>query len=142
MDIGLVFNILIVFLLVTGILYVIVLDSHLSKMKEENRIVSRLIDEFSQISKQVSNDLIVLRGEQKKIAEDLSIQINQAMKLKSELAEFLLKIDAFYLNNSKVKPDPVQTENLNHSTVFNQNENAMMISSSEKELLTALNEIK
>lgn len=137
MPLTLFLDILIVALLLVAIIYAVVLDNHLSSTKENYRMLSRLIEQFYQAADKTQNELVKLKSEQAKTHQELLNETQKATQVKEELYALLDKIERKTLllntNNMRLASRTTDIEN---------GVDLSKISQSEKELLSALSELK
>lgn len=139
MSIVLILDIVLITLLVVAIIYAVILDNHLSATKENHRMLSHLIEQFYQASQRMQEELTTVQQSENEMRQNLMTQIDKASLLKDELTDLLNQIEqkTHTMENLKLRRPLVTRE-----SDLSQNLNEMDLSDSEKELLTALNELK
>ncbi|MBR4932301.1 MAG: hypothetical protein IKZ02_04665 [Alphaproteobacteria bacterium] len=139
MSVILILDIVLITLLVVAIIYAVILDNHLSATKENHRMLSHLIEQFYQVSQRMQEELTTVQQSENEMRQNLMTQIDKASLLKDELTNLLNQIEqkTHTVENLKLRRSLVS-----HESDLSQNLNEMDLSDSEKELLTALNELK
>lgn len=143
MTLTLFLDILIVSLLIVGIVYAIVLDNHLSSTKENYRMLSQLIEQFYQAAQKTQDELTTLKNTQERLRRELDEEIEKASFLKEDLKSLLDKIERKTLSLNAVNTRA--TNRLLNNTdeiTLGKGADQMILSETEKELLSALNELK
>ena len=136
-------DMLILVLLLIGIGYIVILDHRFSRVKAVHRELTCLIDQFSQITSQTQEKISLLKEEEVKAQNELSYQVTSYLQIKNELNQLLEKIDKkiLSLNTTQARFMASQLQP-NEKAEPNEEGEPAIISQSEKELLTALSELK
>lgn len=143
MTLALFLDILVVSLLIVGIVYAVILDSHFSATKENYRMLSQLIEQFYSAAQKTQDELTVLKNTQERLKRELNEETEKAVLLKEELKGVLEKIERYSLSVSTANTRMMnKLLNTGEEVALSKGVNKMILSDSEKELLTALNELK
>ncbi len=139
MSLMLILDVVVITLLAAAIIYAIILDNHLSATKENYRMLSHLIDQFYQASQRMQEELNTVQQAESEMKRELLAQIDKAAVLKEELIALLNKIEqkTHTLDGLKIRR-PIAMQ----STVMNASLNDLDLSETERELLSALNELR
>ena len=138
MPLTLFLDILIVALLLVAIIYAVVLDNHLSSTKENYRMLSRLIEQFYQASRQTAEEFVRLKKMENEARQMLKDDLERAALMRDELTFLLNKIqENNHVTSAKITVQAKQSNQTNKSS-FVPNPR----SQAEQDLIQALNVLK